>query len=613
MIYNTRLSLLLLFLITTISSVFAQQKLTFRVADFSYDAFDQTARDERFKRYDGSGFLYAIVKVSGDSPADKLGEYRFNFGNMNHIVEDHDGELWLYVQKNAKIVTITRNGYFPINHYDLNTTIESGKTYRMKLSAQAAKVYTQMVMFSITPADSKAVVMITKEESGQNEEMFGTIDETGCVANALEFGTYTYKVTAMNYHSSEGRFTLNSQADTHEEKVTLRRNGSNITFSVASEADIYINGIKRGTRSWTGLMKAGNYTIECRQANHRPSQQTISVEEDRDRTIQLTPPTPITGILSITSRPLAANIKIDGKDYGATPKNITDMLIGHHTIVISKDGYTPKTEQFDISEDETQRLNIALEKSVVPQAATAVSKAGTADGDKTFTVKGVTFTMKPVAGGTFTMGATAEQGSDVYNVEKPVHQVALSDYYIGETEVTQELWQAVMGNNPSKFNGSNHPVEQVSWKDCQKFIQKLNKITGQKFRLPTEAEWEYAARGGNKSKGYKYSGSNNIDDVSWYKGNSGSNTHAVKTKSPNELGIYDMSGNVLEWCQDWHDSYNSNAQTNPTGPASGSYRVNRGGVWSGSAEYCRVSCRSIDSPGYRDDSNGLRLAMDVQK
>ena len=131
---------MLLFLITTISSAFAQQKLTFRVADFSYDAFDQTARDERFKRFDGSGFLYAIVKVSGDSPADKLGEYRFNFGNMNHIVEDHDGELWLYVQKNAKIVTITRNGYFPVNHYDLNTTIESGKTYRMKLSAQAAKV-----------------------------------------------------------------------------------------------------------------------------------------------------------------------------------------------------------------------------------------------------------------------------------------------------------------------------------------------------------------------------------------------------------------------------------------------------------------------------------------
>ena len=607
--YQVRLSLLLLFLITTISSAFAQQKLTFRVADFSYDAFDQTARDERFRRYDGSGFLYAIVKVSGDSPADKLGEYRFNFGNMNHIVEDHDGELWLYVQKNAKIVTITRNGYFPINHYDLNTTIEGGKTYTMMLSAQAAKVYTQMVMFSITPADSKAVVMITKEESGQNEEMFGTIDETGGVANALEFGTYTYKVTAMNYHSSEGRFTLNSQADTHEEKVTLRRNGSNITFSVASEADIYINGIKRGTRSWTGLMKAGNYTIECRQTNHRPSQQTISVEEDRDRTIQLAPPTPITGILSITSNPLAANIKIDGKDYGTTPKNITDMLIGHHTIVISKDGYTPKTEQFDISEDETQRLNIALEKSAVPQAATAVSKAGTADGDKTFTVKGVTFTMKPVAGDTFTMGATSEQGSDAWFDEKPTHQVTLSSYYIGETEVTQALWQAVMGSNPSDHKGSNLPVEQVSWYDCQEFITKLNAMTGQKFRLPTEAEWEFAARGGNKSKGYKYSGSNNIDNVAWYDGNSGYKTHAVKTKSPNELGIYDMSGNVKEWCSDWEDSYSSNAQTNPTGPSTGSIRVYRGGKWDHRAGDCRVSKRGYSVPEVIAFDLGFRLAL----
>ena len=609
MIYNTRLSLLLLFLITTISSVFAQQKLTFRVADFSYDAFDQTARDERFKRFDGSGFLYAIVKVSGDSPADKLGEYRFNFGNMNHIVEDHDGELWLYVQKNAKIVTITRNGYFPINHYDLNTTIESGKTYRMKLSAQAAKVYTQMVMFSITPADSKAVVMITKEESGQNEEMFGTIDETGCVANALEFGTYTYKVTAMNYYSSEGRFTLNSQSDTHEEKVTLRRNGSNISFSVASDADIYINGIKRGTRSWTGLMKAGNYTIECRQANHRPSQQTISVEEGKDKTIQLTPPTPITGILSITSNPLAANIKIDGKDYGTTPRNINNLLIGHHSITVSKDGYALKTEQFDIVEDVTQRLNIALEKSAVPQAATAVSKAGTAEGDRTFKVKGVTFIMKPVTGGIFTMGATPEQGSDAWDDEKPTHRVTLSSYYIGETEVTQALWQAVMGSNPSNFKGSNLPVEKVSWNDCQKFVQKLNKITGQNFRLPTEAEWEFAARGGNKSKGYKYSGSNNIDDVAWYADNSGGTHHAVKTRQPNELDIYDMSGNVWEWCNDRYLKYKYDTQTNPTGPTSGLYRVFRGGRWCDTAWGCRVSRRLSSTPDYRRSYLGLRLAL----
>ncbi len=612
MIYNTRLSLLLLFLITTISSVFAQQKLTFRVADFSYDAFDQTARDERFKRYDGSGFLYALVKVSGDSPADKLGEYRFNFGNMNHIVEDHDGELWLYVQKNAKIVTITRNGYFPVNHYDLNTTIESGKTYRMKLSAQAAKVYTQMVMFDVKPADSRAVITISKDDDGQGREMFGTIDETGGVAKNLRYGTYTYEVISENYYPSEGRFTLDNQAETHVEKVVLRTNGARVTLDAGSNADIYLNGNKQGTGKWTGVLKAGSYTVECRQANHRPSQQNINVEEGKDRTFQLTPPTPITGTLAITSRPLGAYIKIDGNDYGMTPRNIQDILIGHHSVVVSKDGYASKTGECDIREGETRSLEFAMEKSATsatPQAS-AVPQTISTDGDKTFTVGSVSFTMKPVAGGTFIMGATSEQGRAATSDEKPAHQVTLSDYYIGETEVTQELWQAVMGSNPSHFKGNNLPVEKVSWDDCQEFISKLNSITGQKFRLPTEAEWEYAARGGAKSRGYQYSGSNNIESVAWYFNNSRLRTHDVKTKQPNELGIYDMSGNVWEWCQDWYGSYSSSAQTNPTGPSTGSRRVRRGGSWYFEAWFCRVSNRrSSKAPGRRTDNLGLRLAL----
>ena len=231
---------------------------------------------------------------------------------------------------------------------------------------------------------------------------------------------------------------------------------------------------------------------------------------------------------------------------------------------------------------------------------------------ETITVKGVPFTMIKVEGGTFQMGATSEQGSDVYDNEKPVHSVTLSDYYIGETEVTQELWQAVMGSNPSHFSGyPQRPVEYVSWNDCQEFITKLNNLTGKNFRLPTEAEWEYAARGGNKSQGYKYSGSNTIGDVAWYDCNSSSRTHDVKTKQANELGIYDMSGNVSEWCQDWYwcGSYSSNSQINPTGPSSGSCRVLRGGGWDGSARYCRVSNRSSIFPGYRDNSSGLRLVL----
>ena len=231
--------------------------------------------------------------------------------------------------------------------------------------------------------------------------------------------------------------------------------------------------------------------------------------------------------------------------------------------------------------------------------------------NQTFTVKGVNFEMVAVEGGTFTMGATEEQGSDVYDDEKPTHQVTLSSYYIGKTEVTQELWQAVMGSNPSNFSGTNLPVERVSWNDCHTFVTKLNALTGKNFRLPTEAEWEYAARGGNKRKGYKYSGSNTIDDVAWYDSNSSSKTHPVATKAPNELGIYDMSGNVYEWCSDWYSSsyYSSSSQTNPTGPTSGSLRVGRGGSWHTDARYCRVSYRNYYLPVNSNYYLGLRLCL----
>lgn len=231
--------------------------------------------------------------------------------------------------------------------------------------------------------------------------------------------------------------------------------------------------------------------------------------------------------------------------------------------------------------------------------------------DQIITVNGVSFKMIYVEGGTFTMGATSEQGSDAFNEEKPTHRVTLSSYFIGETEVTQELWKAVMSKNPSYFKGNNRPVEQVSWDDCQNFIRQLNTITGKSFRLPTEAEWEFAARGGNKSNGYKYSGSNSVDRVAWYTGNSGffGKTHDVKTKAANEMGIYDMSGNVWEWCQDWYGSYGASAETNPTGPSSGSVRMVRGGSWFYNAIYCRVATRYGNAPALRCVYLGLRLAL----
>jgi len=223
-----------------------------------------------------------------------------------------------------------------------------------------------------------------------------------------------------------------------------------------------------------------------------------------------------------------------------------------------------------------------------------------------------------VAGGTFTIGCTSEQEKDCYKDEKPAHSVTLDSYYIGKYEVTQGLWKAVMGSLPlisSKYDrwGDNYPVYGVSWGDVQMFISKLNSTTGKTYRLPTEAEWEYAARGGNKSEGYKYSGSNTLGSVAWYRawysGNSSGQPHEVGMKAPNELGIYDMSGNVWEWVSDWFGDYSSFPSTNPTGPTIGYSRVFRGGSWDNSERYCRVSIRNNYNIGGRSSTIGFRLVL----
>lgn len=227
-----------------------------------------------------------------------------------------------------------------------------------------------------------------------------------------------------------------------------------------------------------------------------------------------------------------------------------------------------------------------------------------------FTVNDVEFKMVKVSGGTFQMGCTSEQDTCASENEQPVHSVTLSDYYMGQTEVTQELWQTVMGSNPSCFTDNNRlPVDSVSWNDCQEFIEKLNRLTGKNFRLPTEAEWEYAARGGNKSKGYKYGGSNDADAVAWYKNNSENKTHTVATKPANELGLYDMSGNVSEWCSDWYGDYSSEAQINPVGAETGTLRVLRGGSYSFVAKGVRISFRGRLAPDRSGKFYGLRLAL----
>ena len=603
------LSILLLFLLLLFAAMpaAAQQMQKFHIESFGENPFDMSAREKLTARDDGTGILYAIIKVRSTVPEDDLKAYELDFDYLKDVQEMHDGILWVYVQYGAKTVTIKRNGFYTVERYDLKTTLQPGKVYDMKIKPEPKVISMQFLMFEVTPADCKGTVMFAEE--GGSEKLFGQLDDEGIAVDKLVLGRYSYRIISKNYHDSEGIVTLSTPNGKHIEQVTLRPNFARITLSVENSAEIYINGEKKGAGSWSGNLSPGTYSIECRKDNHKSTTETITVVEGKNTTHALKAPTPIVGVLSLTSAPMRAKITVDGIAHGETPNIIEGLLIGNHKVTLSKEGYETATVDITIRENETTEHKAQLTKNE------NTTFSGNGAGGNTFTVNGITFKMIPVKGGTFSMGATGEQQNIEYD-EKPVHSVTLGDYYIAETEVTQTLWQAVKGGNPSYFKSDNNPVEQVSYNDCIAFINKLNILlanqlpAGRKFRLPTEAEWEYAARGGNQSKGYQYSGSNTLSDVAWYESNSSSKTHPVKQKQPNELGIYDMSGNVWEWCSDWYGSYSSSAQTNPTGPSTGSRCVLRGGGWGGYAWLCRVARRNSNDPDNSPNYYGLRLALD---
>ena len=489
-----------------------------------------------------------------------------------------------------------------------------------------------------------------------NDNMVGT---TPYKSDKLSIGNYTVKVVKDQFKTTEQNVVVKDK-ETSDVNIKMLSVFVNVTIRTDLNSDIYVDGKRKSKGSWTGEILEGTHVFEARKENHRTTQKTVEIVAGNNQTIKLDSPEAINGSLEISSNPSGADIYVDGKHCGKTPNYISEILIGKHELELTKQGCASVTKTITIKEGETlsvneklqtgKEINISTDQSgdkiyvdgnylgISPittnlsyenheikaerngkTVSKTISVAQNGDDsvkltfmrDITIKVKGVTFTMIAVEGGTFQMGATSEQGGDAYDNEKPVHRVTLSSYYIGETEVTQKLWQAVMGKNPSKYKGDKRPVEQVSWNDCQEFIKKLNHLTGKNFRLPTEAEWEYAARGGDKSKGYKYSGSNTIDNVAWYTSNSGSKTHDVKTKQANELGIYDMSGNVYEWCQEWYDSsyYSSSPSSNPKGPSSGSSRVLRGGSWGSYARDCRVSNRINSNSGSRRYYYGLRLSL----
>ena len=583
------------------------------VQSFRLDESDLTANTAGTIVMDQNGQKCALIKVETSETG-----FAFDTGTLGvSKTEQHVGEIWVYVPEGVKRITISHQQLGVLRDYDLGQTLKRAKTYIMKLTT--GEVHTtirqartsQYVVFQLTPPN--AVVELDGELLNTSE---------GTATKMMRFGTYGYRVNAPDYKPEVGKVTVNDPKNKHVVSVALKPNFSAVTLIADDGVEIWVNGERKGTGSWQGNLGAGTYEFETRKANHRSVSVTRDIQASSEtQTIRLQAPTPIHGEADINSSPAMADIYIDGKKVGQTPQLIEQLLIGEHQLRISKQGYQDYSAILNVKEGEVAMVSTSMESLLREQ--TTVEKPSTELADvraspvtdtsgeerKVITVGNVSFMMIRVDGGTFTMGATFEQGSDAFDDEKPAHQVTLSPYYIGETEVTQALWEAVMGNNPSNFKGSNNPVEMVSWDDCQLFIRKLNQSTGLSFRLPTEAEWEYAARGGNKSRGYKYSGSNNLKDVAWYFDNSGSSSHDVKTKQANELGLYDMSGNVWEWCQDWKRDYPSSAQTNPTGPASGSYRVHRGGGWGNRARGCRVSYRSSNAPDYRNNFLGLRLAL----
>lgn len=354
-----RTQLFLSLLLLAMLSASAQQRLHLSVASFELEELDMDAQNHQ--KLDADGLPMAIVKVTSTNPDDDLRAYSYSFGQMRHEQGRYkDGELWIYVQRNAQHVSITRDGYTPVRRHDLGQTIQKGRVYSMVLSSETPKLQRQWIVFRVSPTDSKASVSIKAQGDNSTKELFGHIDETGSVAKRMPLGTYTYKVLAEGYKTMTGIIRHNDASKRCEEQVKLEARFGLITLQVDTDADIYVNGELKGNRQWTGRLNSGKYQVECRKTNYRTSIETILVEENEKRTILLSSPTPITGTLSVMSEPMDADIRIDNKLQDKTPCDIPNLLIGRHTLVLSKQGYESITKSFDISDGQVTSLNLIL-------------------------------------------------------------------------------------------------------------------------------------------------------------------------------------------------------------------------------------------------------------
>ena len=592
------LFLFLLFALQTIA-VFSQklQVESFKIAESDISAQTQPRKDLNDRNC-------ALVKVQF------VGVISEVEGNVIKPLVKHGNETWVYMPQGSRQLKLLTQNYLPVMvtfaDYGVEK-LESNRTYVLVLVKpnglnEPVDVGGNFYAISVQPKDAKVTVDGVLQESSSDGEY----------SAMLPYGTHTYKVEAGGYISKSGSFSVSS-GDMAPINVSLVSALATVSVTCPTPAvSLYVDKKSVGNVPWSGSLKEGMHLVEVKKNGYRSQQKTIQLSQQQKLDVAFGELIAIQGNLSVNYKPFGAEVYVDGKKLGQSPRVFNGLLIGNHQVEVRKDGYATDKKSVTISEGQTASISGTLSSNTVSSSNGYASSSSLSFGGNTISIpvkNGITIDMVKVEAGTFMMGATSEMQKP-YNDEKPVHQVTLTNnYYMGKYEVTQSLWQTVMGSNPSKFKGDDLPVERVSWNDCQEFISKLNSMTGRKFRLPTEAEWEYAARGGKKSRGYQYSGSSNISDVAWYDGNSGSKTHPVGKKQANELGIYDMSGNVWEWCQDRYGSYVSSSQTNPTGADSGAYRVHRGGCWYFNASYCRSSFRIFVTPDYRHYYLGLRLVL----
>ena len=598
-----KLYLILLSVFALLNTAMAQE---LKVKSFSLAINDLTASTDTVP--DKNGDPCALVKILVVDSIAKLE------GFVLKTKKSSPTELWAYMSDGAKEIRIKPTHYKPLYVYFPNfgiNGVEGKRTYILDLEAeklsgnQPTDAGGNFYAISVLPKTAMLWIDGVPQETSSDGEY----------SAMLAYGSHTYKVEAGGYISKSGSFTI-GKGDMTPISVSLVSALATLSVSCPTPAvSLYVDKKSVGFLPWNGNLKEGMHLLEVRKDGYRSQQKTIQLAQQQKLDVAFDALSAIQGNLSVNFKPFGSDVYVDGVKVGQSPRVFNGVLVGNHNVEIRKPGYATSRQTVTISEGQTASISGSLTSSTSSSSANTLSSSGSSLSGNALTISvknGINIEMVKVEAGSFNMGALYDEDDIVqkylgHSGDDEAHRVILTkNYFIGKYEVTQALWKVVMGGKT--YGDNNEPKGFVSWKDCQKFISKLNILTGKQFRLPTEAEWEYAARGGKKSCGYKYSGGNSLYEVAWSKGNSGS-YRVVGTRKPNELGIYDMSGNVSEWCYDWYGSYSSLPQANPTGADSGSYRVMRGGSFAYGEAQCEPSTRSYKDPNSRNYSFGFRLVL----